>query len=95
MNNMQAPPFLYLILAMHEILSAPWFTEENVIEKLREHFGKNGSNNTDIVIESIGMNTFEADISFTFPQREVYGHALITVYGEIKEIDLKAFNLGI
>ena len=76
----------------HEILEAPWFTEENIKEKLRDYFSKNGSNKTDITIESIGMSPFEADISFSFPRREVYGHALVTVYGEIKEINLKALT---
>ncbi len=86
----------------HEILSAPWFTEENVKEKLREYFSKKGSDKPDIIIESIGMSPFEADISFTFPRpqnysrgqvySQVYGHALVTVYGEVKGVKLIALT---
>jgi hypothetical protein len=86
----------------HEILSAPWFTEENVKEKLREYFSKNVSDKTDIIITSIGMSPIEADISFTFPHTQnysrghidsqVYGHALVTVYGEVKEVKLAALT---
>jgi hypothetical protein len=86
----------------HEILSAPWFTEENVKEKLREYFSKKGSEKADIIVESIGMSPFEATISFTFPRpqnysqehiySQVYGHALVTVYGEVKEVKLIALT---
>jgi hypothetical protein len=78
----------------HEILLAPWFTEENAKEKLREYFSKKGSDKTDIIIKSVGMSPFEADISFSFPRPQnysrgqIYGHALVTVYGEVKEVKL-------
>jgi hypothetical protein len=68
----------------HEILSAPWFTEENIKEKFFEHFRKKGFNENNTVIKSITITPFQADIAFSSPREQTFGHAVVTVYGEVK-----------
>lgn len=68
----------------HEILSAPWFTEKNIKEKFFEHFRKKGFNENNTIIKSIAITPFQADIAFSSPQGQTSGHAVVTVYGEVK-----------
>lgn len=82
----------------HEILSAPWFTEENAKEKVLEYFSqKYGVDKKDIKISYIKKKPFEIDFGLYLPPlnnnyRISYGtgvHAWITVYGEVKHDNLK------
>jgi ribosomal protein L20A (L18A) len=72
----------------HEILSAPWFTEENAKEKIFSYFSQKYSvNKNDIRISSVEKKPFEIDFGISFPlPRELYEscvtHAWVTVYGE-------------
>ncbi len=52
----------------HEILSAPWFTEENAKEKVLDYFSqKYGINKKDIRIESVEKKSFEIEFGLYFP----------------------------
>ncbi len=82
----------------HEILSAPWFTKENVEEVFFEYFRKKGFKDNSTIIDSIRMTPFEADIAFhsSRPPKnnwgQTFGHVLVTVYGEVKEVWLAALT---
>ncbi len=85
----------------HEILSAPWFTEENAKEKVLEYFSqKYGVDKKDIKIESFEQKPLEIDFGLFFLPPNVrppisYGyvvHAWVTVYGEVKYEPIKSLS---
>ncbi len=84
----------------HEILSAPWFTEENAREKVLDYFSqKYGINKKDIRISYIDKKPFEIHFGLYFPplnESSVLSngssvHAWVTVYGEVKHEPIKYF----
>lgn len=82
----------------HEILSAPWFTEENAKEKVLDYFSqKYGFDKKDIKVTSIEKKPFEIHFGVSFPPsndslRVSYGsgvHAWVTIYGEVNHGEIK------
>lgn len=82
----------------HEILSAPWFTEENAKEKILAYISqKYDVNKKDIKINYVEKKPLEIHFGLYLPplnnsQRLSHGysvHAWITVYGEVKHDEIK------
>ncbi len=81
----------------HEILSAPWFTEENAREKVLDYFSqKYGVDRRDIKINYVKKKSFEIHFGLSLPPqnngRLSHGsivHAWVTVYGEVKHDEIR------
>jgi ribosomal protein L20A (L18A) len=79
----------------HEILSAPWFTEENAKEKVLDYFSqKYGVDKKDIKISSVEKKPLEIDFGTYFPlPGELYEscgtRSWVTVYGEVMHEPMK------